>query len=156
VRLLRRGRHLEKLKAFAGQKGIKSRARTPSNRAQKSGIRRSVVVVSCMRTSAHRSQLGKAGLERPPPACRSPLRSPTWLQRRPPGHDADPPDGSHRRLARHRVALRRGRTRLGDGLRAGVSLEVGLTVRSIDRIEFPSASAPINAICFFAECVHRC
>jgi hypothetical protein len=47
--------------------------------------------------------------------------------------DADPPDGSHRRLARHRVALRRGRTRLGDGLRTGVSLEVGLTVRSFER-----------------------
>ncbi len=39
-------------------------------------------------------------------------RSPAWLQRRPPGHDADPPDGLHRRLARHRVALRRGRTSL--------------------------------------------
>jgi acetyl-CoA acetyltransferase len=26
-------------------------------------------------------------------------RSPAWLQRRPPGHDADPPDGSHPRLA---------------------------------------------------------
>src|ERR1700704_6457930 len=46
-------------------------------------------------------------------------RSPAWLQRRPPGHDADPRDGSHRRLARHRVALRRGRARPGDGLRTG-------------------------------------
>jgi hypothetical protein len=63
-----------------------------------------------------------------------------WMfgqQRRPPGHDAGPPDGSHRRLARHRVALRRGRTSLGDGLRTGVSLEVGLTVRSFER---PGAS----------------
>gem|GEM_PF-5250515 len=57
-------------------------------------------------------------------------RTPAWLQRRPPGHDADPPDGSHRRLARHRVALRRGRTRLGDGLRTRVSLEMGRIVRS--------------------------
>ena len=60
-------------------------------------------------------------------------RSPAWLQRRPPGHDADPPDGSHRRRARRRVALRRGRTRLGDGLRTGVSLELGRTVRSFER-----------------------
>jgi acetyl-CoA acetyltransferase len=35
--------------------------------------------------------------------------------------------------ARPRVALRRGRTRLGDGLRAGVSLEMDLTVRSLER-----------------------
>jgi hypothetical protein len=45
-----------------------------------------------------------------------------------------PRDGSHRRLARHRLALRRGRTRPGDGLRTGVSLEAGLTVRSFERV----------------------
>ena len=59
-------------------------------------------------------------------------RSPAWWQRRPPGHDADPPDGSHRRLARHRVALRRGRQGLATAFE-GVSLEVGLTVRSFVR-----------------------
>src|SRR4051794_36396948 len=87
-------------------------------------------------------------------------RSPAWLQRRPPGHDADPPDGSHRRLARHRVALRRGRTRPGDGLRTGVSLEMGLTIRSFKRparirvkhrarIEYGSAHPKIHRLTLF-------